>query len=79
MKKIITSAALSITLVLSSCTALQNLGLSDFEKIEIDGMELKGVARYQIYNYYNADKKRATTELTLIFTDIESFELVSKS
>ena len=49
------------------------------EKIEIDGMELKGVARYQIYNYYNADKKRATTELTLIFTDIESFELVSKS
>lgn len=33
MKKIITSAVLSITLVLSSCTALQNLGLSDFEKI----------------------------------------------
>ena len=47
------------------------------EKIEIDGMELKGVARYQIYNHYNADKKRTSTELTLVFADIESFELVS--
>lgn len=33
MKKLITSVVLSITLVLSSCTALQSLGLSDFDKI----------------------------------------------
>ena len=46
-------------------------------KIEIYGRELKGVAAYSIYNSYNATEKRDTTELTLTFSDIESFELVS--
>ena len=49
------------------------------EKIEIDKMELKGVAAYSIYNSYNATEKRDTTELPLTFSDIDSFELVSKS
>ena len=49
------------------------------EKIEIDGMELKGVAAYSIFNSYNSTEKRDTSELSLTFSDIDSFELVSKS